>query len=210
MKVTQAETKLLEFLTNEENLPSTVEILRLANQIRERILARFWRDMKCQLDKTRPSGLPASMVLRFWPDDRLTDPSAVELYYWDPDLENEGHYLDYWIGSEQRKGYFAIQYGISWPNVDSTPSKSTKLYKLEPVAALRKKLVSMDFEEGGSCVGWRPLHDRKYYESVDDFHAFIAKDPEEVLRDMADRFWSLVQETLSDVEKTNRTITGKG
>ena len=209
MKVTQAETKLLEFLTNEENLPSTVEILRLANQIRERILTVL-ADMKCQLDKTQPSGLPASMVLRFWPDDRLTDPSAVELYYWDPDLENGGHYLDYSIGAEQRKGDFPIQYGISWPNVNSTPSKSTKLYKLEPVAALRKKLVSMDFEGGRIMRRLAATSQPQVLESVDDFHAFIAKDPEEVLRDMADRFWSRVQETLSDVEKTNRTITGKG
>ena len=33
MKTTQAETKLVEFLTNEDNLPSTVEILRLANRM---------------------------------------------------------------------------------------------------------------------------------------------------------------------------------
>ncbi len=101
MGTTQTETKLVEFLTNEENRPFTVEILRLGDQIRQPILARFWRDLKRQLDEKRPPGLPASMVLQFSPDDHLTDPSNVELAYLESALENESQFLSYWIASEQ-------------------------------------------------------------------------------------------------------------
>ena len=150
------------------------------------------------------------MVLRFWLDDGLPDALQTQLWYRDTTLENERLYLGYWIGSDKEKnGCFDIEYGISWPDCDSTPSKSAKSYRLEAVVALRKKLASMDFKEEGSCVGWRPLHDCKSYDSVDEFLAFLAKDPEQVVRDMADRFWSLVQETLKLVEKANNAIIGK-
>ncbi len=39
--------------------------------------------------------------------------------------------------------------------------------------------------------------------------AFFAKDPEQAACDMADRFWSLVQETLPVVENANRAIISK-
>jgi len=149
------------------------------------------------------------MVLRFLPNDRLTDPSNVELDYFESALENESQFLRYCIAPAQGKGYFEIEYGIAWRDEDNIPATAARLSKLDPMVALRKKLTSMDFKEEDAWVGWQPLHDCKYYESVEEFLAFIAKAPEEALGNMADRFWSLVSETLSSVEEANRAIVGK-
>jgi hypothetical protein len=203
---TQTEMKLVEFLTSKENFPFAVEILRLGEEIRKPLLTQFWRDLKCRLENSpdRPSGVPASMQLRFSPDDRITDPSHTELDFLDVELMGKAdQYLSYVVYQEQGKHYFQLGYGISW-NLEM-PSKSSKLYKMKPVVELRQKLEMMDFEEGGTCIGYHTLFDDG---SIDDLLAAIAKDSEGLLREISEGFWLLVKETRTKVEKANKAIVG--
>ena len=203
----QAETNLIEFLTNSENLPFAVEILRLGDEIRKPVLARFWNDLRDRLESSpnRPSGVASSMQLRFFPDDRMTHPLDTDLRYFDEALaEKEDQFLSYFIEMDRGKRWFTMDYGISWN--EEMPSKSSRLQKMKPVVELRELLEGMEFKEGETAIGWKGLHE---YDHVDGFLADIVKDSEGLLREIVDRFWLLVKKTISKVEKANQAIVGR-
>ncbi len=204
--MTPAESKLVEFLTSEENMPFTVEILQRRDDIRERALARFWEELKCRIEKTQPAGLSDSMkTFQLRLTDPVTDPPDVKLAYVDPELSDQDHFLGYYLGQEKVGWY----YGVWWfgKKKDAAPPKLAKLHELPPVVDLHKELTeSMKFGQDGTCMVWLPLPG---WESLDQFIASFADAPEKVLNEIADRFWCLVQKTLSDVEEANRAITGK-
>jgi hypothetical protein len=206
---TLAETNLIEFLTNSDNLPFAVEILRLGDEIRRPILARFWRDLHRRLEESRDRSLDAaSMQLRLVPDERLTNPLDTDLSYGDVRMENAEQSLSYFVEKEYGKNYFAIYFGIAWR--DEMPSKSSKLHKLKPVSKLREKLEEMEFEtrfeKTITAMGWQAL---LKYDSLDDFLADFAKEPEGILREITDRFWLLVKKTITAVEQANAAIIGR-
>src|SRR6266404_3943954 len=54
---TQSESPILKFLTEKENLPAVLDVLRYGNEIRERVLQDFWSALEEALKQRRPSTL---------------------------------------------------------------------------------------------------------------------------------------------------------
>jgi hypothetical protein len=207
----QAESKLLDFLTSKENLPFVVDILTLGNQVRNRILTDFWRELACCLRKgsSAVSPPPVSMKMELSPDDK--DPVETQLRYFGEHLKPEKQYLSYDFFVDRWKGFFGLGFGLTWQDMIENIPNRPELFTLKPVAELREQLASMGFKESkekeGSYLGWKYLSP---HDSIDGFLAVLGQDREGLLRDITDTFWAFVQETVRLVAEANEAIVRAG
>ena len=199
----QAEAKLLEFLTSNENLPFVVQILQQGKQIRKLFLSQFWTDLHRYLQENIPSipELPASME---WvtPGDGEIDSKHTSLRYRNSGLAQR-QYLSYAVYHERSGEGLHLSVCIVWEHDTSADSSP---YALKSVKELEKRFVSADFKKGR---WWFRHKEITQFASVEDFLAsIITCEKDTLLRQIGDSFWSLVGETLNMVTKANEEIAG--
>jgi hypothetical protein len=201
----QHDDVFIEYLTNRDNLPYTLDILRQGDEIRSRVLGDFWHAMLKQLRESTPRNL-ATKPLRWelYPSPKKMHATYAGLSCLHSAAGEQGQSLSFSVQQYCAPSEYQIQFGLQW---DHEQSVKSKLLELPELVTLRSHLAENDFKHTRWWLGWKYIFPPN--ETRDGFLLKYAKDRNTILQQIEESFWLLVQETFEMTMKANRAIRKK-
>ena len=197
----------LQFLTQNENLPSVLTLFRYRDAILDQLLRNFWVGLQSHIQKSIPRKLQG-LVLDIDPTvEKMTDKYAG-LRYCDAGMDDHDEYIYYFIDHEMWSGKRRVLYGLGWwTESDNLPK--TSLTKLPQVIQARQRMVDLGFTPSKHSLGWLELSDLAE-ESAESFLMNHAFDPQGAYSQIAESFFPMVEETYELMLKANEAIRKAG
>jgi hypothetical protein len=193
----------INYLTNKENLPYTLDILRQSEEIRCRVLDDFWQSIMDELRGSVPKAL-RSQKLKWvlWPGAKKMHAGGAGVYFWPSQFSGQSQCIHYRVVSDGGQSLFdrgqSLYYGLSWEE-----SAKPGLLKLLDVKRLIEHLSENGFRQTQWSLGY------KYFDRRQDQEALLlnyAKDRDEVYRQIQETFWAFVKETFGMMMKANQAV----
>jgi hypothetical protein len=195
------QSELLAFLTNKDNLPFVIDILRQADPIRCFLLNQFMTDLKCYLEEhaalKKPDSPKWELTVR-----KETNDICGGLELWNARVPREYQYLQYSV-EHTADVECEVTVCLGWK--DDEISKNSKLHKLEAVGQIGGYLKSQGLKKGDTACRYKYIREDN---SLDEFLADIIDDEKKqsLFRQISDCFWPLVDKTFGMVEAANEEI----
>lgn len=196
--------EILDYLCRPETIPQVLTIVQNAPAIRSRLWQGFWTDLVKHLETNAPTGLRElanaprhSMRWVLCPAlERLEEYNAGAYYLLDGKVQSKSECLSYSVFQQKGK----IYYGVGWndPPTDSPVLQSPDVKKLSDF------LSGLDF---GSERGWFGWNDVDCQNSGDAFLLEYYEGKEQILNQISDPVWKMMQETFEMVVNANRVLT---
>ena len=193
------DSPIFRFLTQKENLPPVLGVVRYAEEIREYVADRFWSRLE-EAIKKNPKGLAASFSwARKLPDN---SDGCFNLFARPTLLSEKGQGLVYAI--ETNPEYFGM--GVAW-NQDAH-RQTEKLCEVESVKALQavlrqRRAEGVQSEPDRWWLWWQTWQRNPY---TDSWCWFGNDFGEEWFDDVAKKFWDLVLPTHEFVLVANKEL----
>ncbi len=188
-------SELLDFLAEDENVRYVLAILQRADDIRDHLVIKFLKELKCYLQERIPTGGRWELGLNV---------EYRSIPCWNTAVPEDQQYLRYevqqWFGDGQ--SHLAVCLG--W--------RDDKIWQNAKLRDLAKKQLTVALKTAGlkkSGDRWLVYQYIRAEDSDEDFLAsvFDNEDREALFRETADYFWPLVADTAKQVAETNRQIS---
>jgi hypothetical protein len=188
-------SELLDFLALDENVRYVLEILQRADDIRDHLIIKFLKELKCYLQERMPTG-------GHWEFGLNVEYRSIPC--WSTAVPEDKQYLRYevqqWFGDGQ--SHLAVCLG--W--------RDDKTWQDAKVRDLARKQLSAPLKTAGlkkSGDRWLVYQYLRAEDSDEDFLASVLdnEDREALFRNTADYFWPLVEDTAKQVADTNKCIS---
>ena len=192
----------LALLTNKENLPMVMEILKEGDEIRSNRLDEFVTGLKDYLQEnaTTPEHEYELSVIEETEDD------YAGVYLWNTKVPREQQYLVYSVqnSAEEGEGECELTLCLQW-TVDEDIWKKSGVKSLKSVARLHEHFRAGGFRKGGDWLRYKFI---RQDDSTDEFLATMIDEEKRnsLFRQVNDCFWPLVQSTFKMVAAANKEI----
>src|SRR5262245_50272552 len=197
-------SKLIDFLTSQDNLPSVLEILRYHDEIHGLVLTRFWTRLQEQLARKARGVMPDGMALHWVPDWR-EDPTGrwvgINLYLCG--CQDQAQALTYRIEHDLGNSAYSLNLGLNW--TDEVRPRSSVL-SVPEVQRVAEQQGELGFEVPTPPTWW---HGKKLLETYAGLNEFLSEYVEQevpLVRKISEAFWRHVKDTSALVLRANRAI----
>jgi hypothetical protein len=127
--------KLINFLTNTENVPGVLEVLRNSNAIRQALLHQFWKALRARLEEKEPKEIERMGAV--WSEDVAVEHSLdeyvfIDLYLSGSDTHAQG--LAFRIEHYCSPRVYELYFGLHWTKrieADATLLSSAEVRSVE-------------------------------------------------------------------------------
>jgi hypothetical protein len=196
------QSELLAFLTDKDNVPFVIDILRQGDPIRCLLMNQFMRDLKRWLEEHAPKNFD-SAEWEFVATNQETNDECATLGVLHTTVPHEDQYLRLSI-EHSAELECEVTICLTWKDDDIW--RDGELRKLTKVAEIGDYLKSQGFKKGN--LTWFRFKWIREDASMDDLLADIVDDEKRrsLFQQIGDTFWPLIPKTLCMVATANEQI----
>jgi hypothetical protein len=202
-----AEQEILDYLTNRQNLATTLEIGCRYDKIRSDIFYKFWTDLETALLNSKPKQFRSEPnLVSNVPNSDWINPFHWLGRNWRVHPGTQKTYLRYSVSQQVEPNCYSLFIGISW---SEWQNKNSCVWNEPAVNQLRNKLLNLGYSHEEPPAVWLVFKNVQ-----DDFRTEnimlekYAFESESIIKQTCDEFWELVINSFPLVEKVNTDVKG--
>jgi hypothetical protein len=197
-----SDPNLIDFLTNDQNADSVLEVLKHGEAIRAKLTERFWLELRTHLSATTPASLVENLKWDLGSDATGKRKSYAWLDARLKNAVNQSQCLFYRLEYSTWAEGMDLYYGLHWKS-----ENKTEIHLSKRLQELRNKLEEdeYDLSEPEWWCGWRFVCQ---HSSMEEFLSLFVKNPKSAFQKIGDDLWPFITRTISHIEKVNESFAG--